>query len=308
MRLVKCVCALGLLLAAGPSWVQAGEIDKIQARGELVVSINKGYPPFAMQVDGQLAGLDVDLARLLADYLGVEVRFVQPDDYDQQIPGLLAGKADIIMAAMTRTVKRGLRVNFSAPYFEVSQAALVRRERVPDNANSYFDLLAVDGLRLGVKAGTTHEAFARELFPDEALKHYPTAAAAAAAVIEGEVDAMVADSPFVKVWRNTHTAHYAQVAALLQPVTREFYAFAVRPGDPEFLNWLDLFVAQIKTDGTLDLLTHEYFEVMAWASENVRLDRKMTRAQFLQNRFIVNRRAMIEKRRQAARGTGDRYE
>jgi polar amino acid transport system substrate-binding protein len=308
MRLVRCILFLGMCLAAGLPWVQAGEIDEIQARGELVVSINKGYPPFAMQLDGQLAGLDVDLARLLAEYLGVEVRFVQPDDYDQQIPGLLTGKADIIMAAMTRTVKRGLRVSFTAPYFEVSQAALVRRERVPDGAGSYFDLLAVDSLRLGVKAGTTHEAFARELFPAEALRRYPTASAAAAAVIKGEVDAMVADSPFVKVWRNTHMVHYAQVTALLQPVTREFYAFAVRPGDPEFVNWLNLFVAQIKTDGTLDLLTHEYFEVMAWASENVRLDRKLTRAQFLQNRFIANRKAMIEKRRQAAGGTGDRYE
>jgi polar amino acid transport system substrate-binding protein len=308
MQLLRCILAVGVWLVIGLPWVQAGQIETIQAKGELVVSINKGYPPFAMQVDGRLAGLDVDLARLLAEYLGVEVRFVQPDDYDQQIPGLLAGRSDIIMAAMTRTVERGLQVRFTAPYFEISQAALVRRERVPDGASSYFDLLAVDNLRLGVKAGTTHEVFARELFPEGALRLYPTAAAAAAGILDGEVDAMVADSPFVKVWRNTHLKHYAQVAALLEPVTREFYAFAVRPGDPEFVNWLNLFVAQIKTDGTLDLLVYEYFEVMAWASENVRPGDKLTRAQFLRNRFIVNKKAMIEKRRQAAGGTGDRYE
>jgi polar amino acid transport system substrate-binding protein len=108
-------------------FAQAGEIERIQAKGELVVSLNKGYPPFSMVLDNQLRGLDVDLAALLADYLGVTIRFIQPETYDQQIPTLLAGKADIIIAAMTRTVDRGLKVSFTTPYFEVSQAALVTR-------------------------------------------------------------------------------------------------------------------------------------------------------------------------------------
>ena len=147
-----------------------GEIERIQARGELVVSLNKGYPPFAMVEGERVIGLDADLARLLADYLGVDLRFIWPETYDQQIPRLLAGDSDIIMAAMTRTVKRGLRVSFTAPYFKVSQAALVHRKRLPAGADSYFDLLDIDGLRLGVKAGTTHEEFARELFAQDAIR------------------------------------------------------------------------------------------------------------------------------------------
>jgi polar amino acid transport system substrate-binding protein len=308
MKVMRCALIAVFCLTVGTAIGQAGEIERIQGQGELVVSLNKDYPPFAMQRDGQTAGLDVDLAQLLADYLGVKVRFVQPERYDQQIPRLLAGDADIIMAAMTRTVERGLKVSFTAPYFEVSQAALVRRRLAPDEANSYFDLLDIEGLRLGVKSGTTHEAFARELFPADAIKLYPTAAAAADAILKGEVDAMVADSPFVKVWRNTHVQYYSQVSAMLAPVTREFYAFAIRPGDPEFLNWLNLFVEQIKSDGTLDLLVYEYFELMAWTSANVKTEEKLNRAKFLRNRFMVNKKAMIEKRRQAAQGKGDNYE
>ncbi|MEN8757116.1 MAG: transporter substrate-binding domain-containing protein, partial [Desulfobacterales bacterium] len=233
------VFALALLLVLAPQcW--SGEIERIQKKGEITVSLNRGYPPFSMERDGKLFGLDIDLAILLADYLNVKVKFIRPQTYDLQIPKLLAGESDIIIAAMTRTVERGLKVHFSEPYFEVSQAALVRRNLLPADAYAYFDLLEIKTLRLGVKAGTTHEKFARQLFPAKVIKLYPTAEAAAGALLKGDVDAMVADSPFVQIWRNTHVEYYQEIAALLEPVTREFYAFAIRPGDPDFLNWLNL--------------------------------------------------------------------
>lgn len=290
------------------SFVHAGELERIQKKGVITVSLNREYPPFAMQTDGKLFGLDVDLAHLLAEYLGVKVRFIQPQSYDQQIPKLLAGESDIIIAAMTRTIERGLKVNFADPYFEISQAALVKRNLVSDGADSYFDLLEIDNIRLGVKAGTTHEIFARELFAASALKTYPTAAAAADALIKGEVDAVVADSPFVRVWRATHPEHYQKIAALLRPVTKEYYAFAIRPGDQTFLNWLNLFVGEIKTDGTLDLLKYEYFEQMRWTREKTMPQKTLTRAQFLKNRFVARKKAMIEKRRKEFLGGGDHYE
>ncbi len=277
--------------------LHAGEIDQIQAKGEIVVSLNKEYPPFSMGEKGKHTGLDVDLARLLAEYLGVKVRFIQPDTFDQQIPHLLTGKSDIIIAAMTRTVTRGLKVSFTQPYYEISQAALVRRDVAPANADSYFDLLEIKNLKLGVKANTTHEEFARELFDEKALTLYPTASAAADALIKGEVNAMVADSPFVKVWRDTHPEHYLMVEALLEPVTKEYYSLAIRHGDPQFLDWLNLFIDQIKTDGTLDLLNYEYFEQMSWADPQKEKKHKLTRAELLKNEFVARKKAMIEKRR-----------
>src|SRR5512143_1103265 len=102
-------------------------MQRILEKGEITVSLNRGSPPFCMEVKGELTGLDVDLARLMADSLGVRLKFIFPDRYEEHIPKLLAGEADIIIAAMTRTPARGLRVNFTEPYFEVSQAALVRR-------------------------------------------------------------------------------------------------------------------------------------------------------------------------------------
>jgi len=301
----------GILIAVVLLWPpgsMAGEIERIQQKGVITVSLNRDYPPFAMERGDVLTGLDVDLAYLLADLLGVEVRFISPETYDRQIPGLLAGKSDIIMAAMTRTPQRGLKVSFSDPYFEVSQAALVNRPRISPAADAYFDLLEVKDLKLGVKTGTTHEAFAQQLFPAQAIVGFPTAAAAADALVQGKVDAMVADSPFVQVWRNTHVEHYSRITALLTPVTREYYAFAIRQGDPDFLNWLNLFVDQIRTDGTLDLLKYEYFEVMAWAKESEQREERLNLAQFLKNRFLAEKRATIEQQREAFRDKGAKYE
>ena len=168
-------------------------------------------------------------------------------------------------------------------------------------------MLQIIGLKLGVKTGTTHESFARQLFPADAIKGYPTAAAAADAVISGEVDAMVADSPFVQIWHNTHVERYTEVVSLLEPVTREFYAFAIRKGDPDYLNWINIFVDQIRADGTLDLLKYEYFDRMSWTGKMPAQKVSLTRAQFLKNRFIANKQAEIENRRRTFRIKGDNY-
>ena len=119
---------------------------------------------------------------------------------------------------------------------------------------------------------------------------------------------MVADSPFVKIWHETNPEHYMKVAALLAPVTKEYYAFAVRPGDPVFLGWLNLFIDQVKIDGTLDLLNYEYFEEMAWAKKKGGSGKKMTRAEMLKNEFVARKKAMIEKRRKELTGVKPDYD
>jgi hypothetical protein len=119
---------------------------------------------------------------------------------------------------------------------------------------------------------------------------------------------MVADSPFVQIWRNVNVQHYQTVSALLAPVTKEYYSFAIRKGDPDFLIWLNLFVDQIKSDGTLDLLTYEYFDQMAWTRDPGAGKKELNRALFLRNRFVAEKQERIEKRRRAFQGKGDNYE
>ncbi len=291
------------------SQVNAGEIERIMNKGELRVSLNKGYPPFCIIENNKIQGLDVDLAKLIADYLGVKVKFIMPPLYKEQIPKLLAGESDIIIAAMTRTVERGLKVAFTDPYFEVSQAALVDRDMVPAQTNSYFGLVDIPGIRIGVKADTTIERFARELFSADAIKTYPDHPQAVDALLKGQVDATVHDSPFVQIWARTHPNLTGRIKPLLAPVTKEYYGFAIRKGDPEFLAWLNLFITQIKSDGTLDLLKHRYFVEMRWAGVKTTREARITKAQLLRNKFVAEKQKKLEqKRTQEQLQKGDAYE
>jgi polar amino acid transport system substrate-binding protein len=295
-----------LLFSTG---LQAGEIDRIKEKGEIVVSLNKGYPPFCIVINDEITGFDVELGKLIADHLGVKFKYILPDLYKDQIPKLLSKKSDIIIAAMTRTVDRGLKVDFTEPYFEVSQAALVNRKMVEPSDVSYFDLVDIKGLKLGVKANTTIERFARELFPVESIKTYPVHTQAVEALVKGDVDATVHDSPFVQVWKNSHPELSAKIKPLLVPVTKEYYGFAIRKGDPDFLNWLNLFITQIKIDGTMDLLTHRYFVEMPWIGVKPTQEAKVTKAQLFRNKFIEKKQQMLEKKRKEEMlKLGDAYE
>jgi polar amino acid transport system substrate-binding protein len=282
------------LLGAG---AQAGEMQRIMDKGVVVVSLNRGTPPFCLEVQGKTVGIDVDLARLVAEQLGVEVRFVFPEVYADQIPRLLAGQSDIVIAAMTMTPERGLQVNFTDPYFEVSQAALVRRNRVPEDARSYFDLVDIPSLRIGVKQATTIERFARELFPPDRIKTFPTHEEAVAALLVGAVEATVHDSPFVRFWEKAHRAEAGKVRALLAPTTTEHYGFAIRKGDADFLQWLNLFIAQVQKDGTLAWLTHRYLVEMAWQGGTVAGAAPRSQAQWLYQRHMFQKQEQLERRR-----------
>jgi polar amino acid transport system substrate-binding protein len=310
---MKYILLLIIFILATPlradTQAHAGELEQIKEKGEIVVSLNKGYPPFAIVDNGKFQGLDVDLAKLIADYLGVKARFVAPELYKDQIPKLLAGESDIIIAAMTRTVERGLQVNFSDPYFEVSQAALVDRDKVPAEADSYFDLVDVARIRIGVKADTTIERFARELFPADAIKTYTDHPQAVEALLAGQVDATVHDSPFVQVWAGTHPDQQGRIKPLLAPVTKEYYGFAVRKGDPEFVNWLNLFITQVQIDGTMDLLKHRYFVQMQWAGVTTTRQARITKAQLLMNKFVAEKQKKLDEQRLEERiQKGDAYE
>ncbi len=95
--------------------VQTSLIDEIQKRGTLKVGMST-FVPWAMKdKEGKLIGFEIDVARRLAEDMGVEIEFV-PTKWSGIIPALLTGKFDVIIGGMGIRAERNLKVNFSIPY------------------------------------------------------------------------------------------------------------------------------------------------------------------------------------------------
>lgn len=234
-------------------------LKQIRERGVLRVGLEAGYMPFEMlDKGGELIGFDIDLARLMARQLGVELKIVN-QSWDGIIPALLTGKFDVLMGGMTITEERAQRVDFCDPYLTIGQTALLNRKSAA-RVKDYRDLDDPSFLVLS-KLGTTGEIAARKTFPRAQLRTFELEADAAIEVRNGRADAFIYDLPFnaVMALQNPDSLVHLQ-----EPFTREDLAWAVRKDDPALRAWLNAFLAGLKADGTYQALYRKWFESNAW--------------------------------------------
>ena len=117
MKKVMSVSALllSILLLALPISSQARTLDEILSDKALKVGVNPTLPPLGkFDEKNEIAGFDVDVARKIAEMLGVELEIVQVGSPDR-IPFVASGKIDFVMGAMTRTPARAKVIDFTVP-------------------------------------------------------------------------------------------------------------------------------------------------------------------------------------------------
>lgn len=250
--------ACGAQAADQALWEQS-TLNAVLKRGELRVGLEAGYMPFEMRdKKGDIIGFDVDLARLMARYMGVKLTLVNTQ-WDGIIPALLTDKFDLLMGGMTITPERNLKVNFCEPYILIGQTILLNR-RLEGKISSYRELND-PRYTVSTKLGTTGDIAAHKYLPKAKLKQFESEADGAMEVRSGRADAYVYDLPFNAVYAAQNPD---RVVHLKEPFTQEALGWAVRKGDPDWLNWLNNFLAQSKRDGTYDALYKKWFEGTAW--------------------------------------------
>src|SRR6267143_1072211 len=142
------------LAAAAGGWVhtaRAEALDDIIKRGKLLVAIDIAAPPFGIQNDKmQPDGADVEVARLLAKDLGVELEVV-PVTSANRIPYLQTKRVDLTMSTFSITPERAKAVNFSTPYGAINAVIFAPKSI---DIKEPKDLV---GKKVGVTRGTTNE-------------------------------------------------------------------------------------------------------------------------------------------------------
>ncbi len=265
--LLSCwVCASAI--GADIELAKKSTLETILKRGELWVGFDSGYMPFEMtNQKGRYVGFDIDMAKEMAKAMGV--KFVPINTaWDDIIPSLTTGKFDIIISGMTITQERNLKINFADPYIIVGQTILLNKKH-EGKIKSYKDL---NDSRYIVtsQSGTTGETAVKILIPKCIYKSFKTENEAASEVLNGKADAFVYDLPFCAVIMAMQGK--GKLFFLDTPFTYEPLAWAVRKTDPDFLNWLNNFLRQIKNDGRYDKIYNKWIKSTDWIKNVQRLD------------------------------------
>ncbi|MBC7359599.1 MAG: transporter substrate-binding domain-containing protein [Desulfacinum sp.] len=270
-RALQCLAVVFALVLVAAMQVSAADIElakkstleEILKRGELRVGFEAGYMPFEMtDKKGNFVGFDIDMAKEMAKAMGV--KFVPVNTaWDGIIPSLITGKFDIIMSGMTVTQERNLKVNFADPYIIVGQTILLNKKH-EGKVLSYKDLNDPQYI-VTSKLGTTGEQAVKRMIPKCQYKSFETETEAALEVVNGKADAFVYDLPFCVVFMAQQGA--GKLVFLDQPFTYEPLAWAVNKGDPDFLNWLNNFLRQVKNDGRYERIYNKWIKGTEWIQD-----------------------------------------
>ena len=216
-------------------------------RPELRVGLHTDYPPISFEQGGEIVGIEPDLARLVGRELGRRVRFVELGR-GRLIDALESERIDVIMAGMSITSERRERVRFVLPYTRVGQMVVLRRDRIDDLGHPRH--LRRAGLRMGFVSGTTGEIFVRERLPEAHGVPFSLVADAEFELRRGTIDYLVHDAP--TAWRLGMDLQDEELIAIYRPLTEEWLAWAVRPGDEELATALDELATRWSQDGTIE--------------------------------------------------------
>ena len=156
------------------------------------------YPPFDFAgPDGNPAGFNVDLARMLCEEMKVPCT-VQMRRFDTLIGALNKNEGDAINASLAETPETRKQVDFSDPYYRTPARFVSRKDAKITDVRPQ----ALEGRKIAVVAGTAHEAFLKAQYTEAIIQPYPTPDAARFALKQGEVDLLFGDAISLSFWLN----------------------------------------------------------------------------------------------------------
>jgi len=235
-------------------------IEQILKRGVLRVGMDT-FVPWAMKdKTGKYIGFEIDVARKLAEDMGVKIEFV-PTKWGGIIPALLTGKFDVVIGGMGILPKRALKVNFSIPY-EYSGMGIVASKTKAAGFDALEDFNS-PSVEIACKLGTTAVTATKKFMPKAKLRLFDDEAQAYQELRNGNVHAVVGSAP-----RPAYEAlKYKEI--LFLPIedtfTKEPIGFALRKGDVDTLAFFNSWITVVQLEGWLDERHHYWFATRDWA-------------------------------------------
>jgi polar amino acid transport system substrate-binding protein len=217
------------------------------------------YPPLNFaRADGSLGGFNVEIAREICEELHIGCT-IQARRFDTLVDALADGKGDAVIASLEATPALRQRIDFSQPYYTTPARFAVMKSSALADATP----LTLRGKKVGVIAGSAHEAYLKTFFPGASLVAFPQFSALHEALRTGAVEAIFADGLTMAIWLNGEQAADCCVFKG-GPYTESFFfgegvGVAVRKEDQALRRAIDWALARLWEKGTYGELYRKYF-------------------------------------------------
>ena len=221
---------------------------------KLVMATNAEFPPYEYMENGEIVGIDAEIAAKIAEKLGKEL-VIENVDFDSIIIGVQEGKYDFAMAGLTVTDERKEQVDFTETYATGKQVIIVKN----DSAITCADDLFAEGAnhKIGVQLATTGDLYCTWDIEDENLgtvERYNKGADAIMALQSGKVDCVVIDNEPAKVFVDQNEG----LKILETEYIIEDYAAAVGKDNPELMEDINNALKELIADGTVQSIVDKY--------------------------------------------------
>lgn len=224
--------------------------------GKLTIGTSPDFPPFENLENDEYVGLDMDLARALAEKLGLEAEFKNLQ-FDAIIPAVAAGgQVDLGLSGITIDPERAEQVDFTDSYYIDDLSVVAMKDNADVTSDTYADALNQDGVIIAVQSGTTGESYAQENFPNATTQPYGTATDCFAAMQAGQAVAVVTNKA---VAAKMVADSYTDAQVVKEIATGEEYGIAVSKDNSALLEAINSALDELTSDGSLDEIVNKYF-------------------------------------------------
>ena len=217
-------------------------------------------PPYNfLDVNGELAGFEIDLGRELCLRAKLACMFVA-QDWDGMIPRLNAHHYDAIMAAMEITDERRAEIDFTKPYVRMPSAFMAARQRQIRDPSPE----GLAGRVIGVEADGPHQAYLEEHYKTSEIRAFATLEEAVLDLSEGRIDVAFGDKDaimdFLKTRREASCCKYLADVARDAAFFGDGIGIGLRKEDGDLKGILEKALDEVVADGTFAAIRSKYFD------------------------------------------------
>lgn len=240
MKRVLFCCFICLFLVSGCSF---------KDDNKLILVTEAGFAPYEFYQNGEIVGVDIDIAKEIAKELGKEL-VVKDVSFDFLINEVKSGKADFAAAGISITDERKKQVDFTDEYTVSNQVVVVKK----GSPITSFD--EISNKKIAVQLGTVADLYVSDNYPDATLVQHKKYLSAVEDVKANKVDCLIMDELPAKEIVKANSGLKIMDGILFQ----DRYGMIVKKGNDKLRKQINKVLKRLIDDGTIEKLVLKYSE------------------------------------------------